>query len=650
MQAFLSKAPPFAISLLVHGAILACLVAIPMIVPPLSPDITLESIFAEDVPREQMEEQLEIETDPSETLNIIAGGTPSANVGAAAQPATTPVDVQAADVLQEALVDAPAVESMIMSDELLVAELGEGEVTGEVGAMVEGYGAAMGIITQEILRMMREQPVTVVWLFDESGSLVDDRKEIRENYIRVYEELGIAKKQEKRGSRRRQEADQLLTVVASYGKTIHELTPKPTGNIEMIKAAIDRVPEDPSGQENMCQSVRDVILKYTPMARKRKLAIILVSDESGDDGSYVEEAVVAARRAKAPIYVMGRESMFGYPYGRQRYVYEDKKQNIRPTTFWLPVRRGPETAFPECLQWDGLEQNWGGQSAGFGPYEQVRMAKETGGIFFVLPGNEANLVTRDVNDRRKYEFLALRPYTPLLLSRPEYVIERETSPFRKALWNVVLELNPQKNELLFGDRADTQLLIRRERYPLSQAEFTATALGEVKKAAYAMNRVNQAIDLLEDVQPLRAREASQRWRAGYDLAYAQLHIFRLRLFQFILKMDEHATKMPKPKDPKANVWNFRRTRKTITPDEGQFSRLKQTFNITMDRDEYLKMVAQQERKANRLLKQVMEDHPASPWARRAANEKNNGFGFSVSDELWDPQGVRETIRPKLPKL
>lgn len=649
MQDYLRKAPPFAISLVVHGAILAALFAIPMIVPPLSPEITLESIFTEDIPREQMEERLEVETQPAENLNVIAGGTPSANVGAAAQPAATPVDVQQANVLQEAVVEAPAVESMIMSDELLATDLGEGEVTGEVGAMVEGYGAAMGIITQEILRMMREQPVTVVWLFDESGSLVDDRKEIRDNYLRVYEELGIATKQERTSSRRRKETEQLYTVVASYGKTIHELTPKPTANGELIQAAIDRVPEDPSGEENMCRSLEAIISKYSAMSKKRKLAVILVSDESGDDGGYVEEAILAARRAKAPVYVMGRESMFGYPYGSQRYVYEDKAQDIKET-FWLQIRRGPETAFPECLQWDGLERNWGGQSAGFGPYEQVRLAKETGGIFFVLPGNENNLVTRKENDRRKYEFLALRPYTPLLLSRQEYLVERETSPFRKAIWNVVLELNPQKNELLFGDRFDSQLMIQRDLYPFSQAEFTAQALGEVKKAAYAMNRINQALALLEDVKPLRARESSERWRAGFDLAYAQLHIFRLRLFQFILAIDQHANNMPKPKNPMANRWSFHRNKKTITPDEGQYSRLKQSFGITMDREEYLKMVAEEERTSTRLLKDVIQQHPDSPWARRAASELQSGYGFVVRDLLWDPKGVRSKIRLKLPKL
>ena len=649
MQEYLRKTPPYVISLAVHGTILAVLVAIPIFVPPLGPDITLETIFTEDIPQEQIEKRLEIETEPSDTVNVLAGGTPSSTVGAAAQPATTPVDVQEADVLQEAVVQAPAVESLLMSDELLVAELGEGEVTGEVGAAVEGYGAAMGIITQEILRMMREQPVTVVWLFDESGSMVDDRKEIRENYIRVYQELGIAEQQNKKDSRRNRGSNPLLTVVASYGKTIHQLTPKPTANVELIKAAIDKVPVDTSGEENMCQSVRDVISSYTKMARSRKLAVILVSDESGDDGANVQQAVDAARRANAPIYVMGRESMFGYPYGRQRYVYEDKAKKIRET-FLLRVRRGPETAFPECLQWDGLRPNWGGQSAGFGPYEQVRMAKETGGIFFVLPGNEANLVSRNENEKRKYEFLALRPYSPLLLSRRQYAAERDKSPFRKAIWNVVLELNPQKNEILFGDRADPGLLIRREHYPISQQEFAAEATEQVGKAAYAMNRVNQAITLLDEVQPLRAQEAAQRWRAGYDLAYAQLHTFRLRLFQFLLVMDRHVTSAPQPRNKQSNEWNFRGSRKTIVPDEGQYSRLKQSFGISMERDEYLKMVAKQEKKAKQLLRQVVSAHPETPWAGRAASEERNGFGFTVYDRNWDPRGVRAGIQGKLPCL
>ena len=44
--------------------------------------------------------------------------------------------------------------------------------------------------------------------------------------------------------------------------------------------------------------------------------------------------------------------------------------------------------------------------SGFGPYEQTRMARETDGIFFMLPSPEVNLVGRD---NRKYELAASDP-------------------------------------------------------------------------------------------------------------------------------------------------------------------------------------------------------------------------------------------------
>lgn len=647
MRDLFKNAPSILVSFVVHAIVLGVLMMIPVIIEATTPDAMLESIFTEELPKDQMEQQLELDTKPAETLNVISGGTPSTAVGAAAQPASTPVDVQKAKVLNEATVDAPRVEAMQLSDEVMAAELGEGEVTGEVGAMVEGYGQAMGIITQELMRMMRQQKVLVVWLFDESGSLEDDRKEIRENYMRVYDELGIAVKQDK--NLRRAE-DQMLTVVASYGKTIHEHTRRPEADPEKIKAAIDQVPVDASGEENMCRSVAAIVNKHKSYATrgKRKLAVIIVSDESGDDGDFVEDAIVAARQAKAPIYVMGRESMFGYPIARQRWIYKDEKKNIEEH-FWLPIRRGPETAYPECLQWDGLHARWDGQAAGFGPYEQVRMARETGGIFFVLPGNEENLVGRDVNEKRKYDFLAIREYTPLLLSRLKYQQDRANSQFRQTLWNVIVRLNPMNNKLLF-ETHDPELNIRRDHFPIELQPFKQEAGRQVVKAAKAMLLINEALGLLDGVKPLRATESSQRWRAGYDLATAQLHLFRLRLYQYMLNMDAHVNNMPMPKNPKSNMWSFRRNRKTMVPDEAQFARLDKAFNMGVEHEDYIAMVAAEEKLTTELLDAVVKEHPGTPWAYRADREKRDGFGFAIYDHLYDPHNVRQQIAKNLPKL
>ncbi len=58
------------------------------------------------------------------------------------------------------------------------------------------------------------------------------------------------------------------------------------GGYSPIKAAIDDVKIDESGKENMCSAVGAAIDKYGTQATraKRRLVLVIVSDESGDDG------------------------------------------------------------------------------------------------------------------------------------------------------------------------------------------------------------------------------------------------------------------------------------------------------------------------------------------------------------------------------
>ena len=642
MKSFFKNLPSIGFSLLINVSVLASLYFIHRSLPAFAKELTLESIFTEEMPQEEITRDLQLDTAPAETLNVIAGGTPSTVVGASAQPAAAPVNVQKAAVMKEVNIRPVMSDVALPSDEMIGEELGEGEIVGEVGSMVEGYGAAMGIITQEIIRMMRQQKVTVVWLFDETASLEDDRKEIRENYMRVLDELAIASSKDeelKKGS------EQLLTVVASFGQGIHEHTARPTAELDLIKAAIDKVPIDASGEENMCQSIATIINKYkqTAIRGKRKLAVIIVTDESGDDGGFVENAITESRAAKAPLYFLSRESMFGFPYAHQRWVDEPTKEE-----FWVRIRRGPETPYPECLQWNGLHSRWDTQSSGFGPYEQVRMARESGGIFFVLPGEETSLVGEGANDRRKYDFLSMRQYQPNLVSRVEYENDRKNSTFRQAIWTVISNLNPNADTLLFSEH-DENLNIQTEHFPIELEGFRTTAAAQVQRAARGMQLIEQAIAILEKVRPLRAQEATQRWRAGYELAVAQMYIFRLRLYQYLLAMDKHANDMPKPQNPLSNEWNIWWNPQQIVPDEAQFSRLKAAFGMSVSRDEYLEMVKTEEAAAVERMKAVIADHPGTPWARRAQTELDLGFGFVVGDRLWDPSGRRNEAANRVPK-
>ncbi len=103
MSAALRKnLPSVVFSVLVNAAVLFGLALIQRAVASQGLDLMLESVFSEEIPQEEMTRDLDLDTAPAETLNVIAGGTPSTAVGAAAaQPATTAVNVQKAAVMKE---------------------------------------------------------------------------------------------------------------------------------------------------------------------------------------------------------------------------------------------------------------------------------------------------------------------------------------------------------------------------------------------------------------------------------------------------------------------------------------------------------------------------------------------------------------------
>src|SRR5690606_7596561 len=137
------------------------------------------------------------------------------------------------------------------------------------------------------------------------------------------------------------------------------------------------------------------------------------------------DALQAARGAQAPIYILGREAVFGSLYAHVQW-----RQPQTGRLFYLPIRRGPETPFAEQLQYNGFRRRRDSHMSGFGPYEQVRLCRNTGGIFFQLPGEQEDL--NELDDREN-AMLNLREYLPDLTSRRLYQQHRDNSEFRKAI-------------------------------------------------------------------------------------------------------------------------------------------------------------------------------------------------------------------------
>src|SRR5258708_36953989 len=122
----------------------------------------------------------------------------------------------------------------------------------------------------------------------------------------------------------------------------------------------------------------------------------------------MEEVIQKAKTGRmARVYVLGLEFIFGYLLARMHWV--DPKYGLG---HWLQINRGPETAMPEALQYDGLHERWDALSSGFSPYEQARLCKETGGIFFGVPHGEENLGGQGAVEKRQLAFFSIEENTP----------------------------------------------------------------------------------------------------------------------------------------------------------------------------------------------------------------------------------------------
>lgn len=633
MKLLTREAKGYLISLGVHLAVLIPLTFVTFVIEKADLKVAIETLFAEERPAEDFTRELSLETQVSESLNVqdvggsVSGAIGGGGSGGGGGGSGAQAKIDGSEQLKDAqvVVNVGAIEGP--GTDSLGSDLGEGEVTGEVGAAVEGYGPAMSRMGQEIIRMMREQRVLVVWLFDESESMEDDRQFIKESFRQIYEELGIAAKKD---NTIKSQQDLLLTAVMSFGKEINPILDKPTDDEKLIQSAIDKVKNDPSGKEMTLTAINVAMEKFRKQAnaQKRKLAIIVVTDESGDDDAdssdALDKTIANCKRSKTPIYMLGREAIFGYPYARINW--KDPELGL---DYWLTINRGPETPDPECLQFDGFHERHDAYPSGFGPYTQARLCKETGGIFFILPSEEQNLIGQAAIEKRKFAFLDLKEYNPELVPRREYRQERDKSKFRDTIWQVIKTLNPH---------LDKELQIRDWHFPAEQAKFQADAAIHAKRAIRAMALLSQALTELEKVKPLRDKEESQRWRAHYDLITAQLMGYRVRLFQYLLALDQMVRTKQTPKDPKHNEWGCARVPQMLPPTEEQMKLTK----VTADE------LKEQESKARAQYDFVIKTHPRTPWSNRAELELNQGFGVNFVSFFRDQRYYGRNI--KLPTL
>ena len=469
---------------------------------------------------------------------------------------------------------------------------GSGKIAGDPIFDVKEIGVALDQLAREILRHLKDHKITVIWLFDESVSMQDDQRSIVEKFDRVSSEL----KQHIEPSKK--SAGALNHAIVGFGQGLDYMLEKPRDDIDQIGRAIKKLKIDPTGVENTMRAIREVAEHYAGLVRKdRRVLMVLVTDESGDDGADIEEARQALKRNKIPLYVIGRQSLFGYPWAHHQYIDPVTKDVYHPV-----IRRGPETADVEVYQWDGLYDRWDEQPSGFAPYELARLTKESGGIYFVLPSEEFMRVR---HREQAYSITQLKEYLPEYDNRLTYIEKRNSSPLRQSLHAIVME---DKN------------FIYRRRFPIEPQELIKAALEEGEKATVKLDALLKIQGRLEELRKVRDREPEKRWQAHYDLMAAQTVAFQVKAYEYRALMASIAQGPPMPKGQPGPgmviTWVVDHSKKPWAPHN---------------------QTAKKYAEAKRLLEGVIARHPKTPWADLAQDILNRGFSVELNEWHHNPK-------------
>ena len=210
---------------------------------------------------------------------------------------------------------------------------------GDAIRQADGVADAVGMVTGSIGEELEKGDTLVVWLLDASISLEAHRETMARRAETFYESIGGLTTRQSSGLRNR-----LYNSVVAFGERSFEvLRPTPVG----AKAihAIRNVPRDTTGTENVMAALGFAVELYrTRRHRDERMIFVVLTDEAGDDSMLLESSIKKCRDAQVAVHVISATSVLGIRQGIQHCVI---KQNDVNYSFWLDVKKGPESLFPQ---------------------------------------------------------------------------------------------------------------------------------------------------------------------------------------------------------------------------------------------------------------------------------------------------------------
>ena len=489
-------------------------------------------------------------------------------------------------------------------------------VKGAAGEGVTGVRGAIDRITQEILLSLEERKTLVVWLFDQSGSLLQRRSKIEKRFRHIYDELGVIEASGHKAFKRHTDKP-LLTSVMAFGSTVSFRTRKPTDNVGEIRKTVREIPMDGTGVELAFTAINLAANKYSihraPGINRRNVMLIVVTDERGEDRGMVDKTIRFCRKREMPVYVIGVPAPFGRAETVVKWIDPDPKfdQSVK----WGRVDQGPESLFPERIRLAFAANTKDIPiDSGFGPHALTRLCFETGGIYFAVHPNRN--IHRSVNRRATKAYASHMQYffDPDVMRRykPDYISQREylrRARKNKARWQLL------KAAQLSWLKPMAEPAVRFEKR--NEATFSAALSTAQRKAAVIEPMILTMFQTLRLGEADRLKETSPRWQAGYDLAMGRVMAVMVRTTAYNAMLAK-AKRGIKFKNRKNNVW-------TLEPANNV------SVNSQLDK------AAQ---KANAYLKRVIKDHAGTPWALLAKRELKEPVGWKWTESYVAPPKPR----------
>ena len=574
---------------------------------------------------EEQEVSLELNFDEIETNETGADG----DGGLVTEVAALTVDVMTVDVLsvQEDVSESGELfspENFLHTTAKAFAPL---SVKGSVGTGTSSATGAIDRLTQEILLSLEERATTVVWVFDQSTSLIEQRDEIVQRFDRIYRELAMIDDQGHNVFKNNGDSP-LLTQVVAFGAGFSALC-QPTSDVAAVKAIIEGIETDTSGIEN----VMEAVIKTVAMRRSdraidratrepaRNVKIIVVSDEAGDDVQKVGAAIRACDAVQIPVYVIGVPAPFGRPETQVKWV--DRDPQFDQTPQWALVSQGPESVAGERLHLDfgGNFRDLEMIDSGFGPFHLTRLCYESGGIYFAVHPNRTR-PGRAVHPWHTESYAAhltyffdpeiMRKYQPDYVSNRRYWEDVQKSPNRQALVEAA-------NFTVTGDLRSPRMRFEKS----NEADFVREVTEAQRNAALIEPSLNRLYEMLRAGESGRELEESLRWQAGYDLAMGRAIAAKLRAetYNGMLALIKTQKKFsPAVGDrPQNNTW------------------LLKPADATETGSQHRKLID----KAKLYLERVVDKHPGTPWALLAQRELAIPIGWEWTEYYTQPRIPQE---------